>query len=220
MSKIEEEQDKLKKLFESLNFTTIHVCENKQELSDLPDLPDDSNDFEAFREDPQERELIEALEAWNSKGQHPYTLAKEGRRLRQALEIWDQVGENPYEVLQEEDEYDFFMNILDAQKLILTYPIYRGTIRHSDLKVGDTIDYVYPKSWTTNLEMASEFIKVGTKEFSGTVILCFTSKKPVKGIPNPYNTNNEDEVILAPMTLIITRKYKKRGFPIFDVTSV
>ena len=223
LTKIEDEQQKLKDLFSLLSMNcVIHTSENKTEpLESFSDIEDrEAQEREEKREDPNEPELVNALQTWNARGKHPYTLAKEGRQLRLALELWDSAGENPYEVLQEEGLYDFFMSVLNEQKLVLNCPLYRGTVRHSESNVGDKINYVYPKSWTASFEMGSEFIKIGTEGYKGAVILRFTSKNPVKGIPNPYNSNNEDEVVLAPMTLLITRKYKKRGFPVFDVSPI
>ena len=91
---------------------------------------------------------------------------------------------------------------------MLNNPIYRGTVRHSELKVGQSFTYTYPSSWSLAYEKVSEF---GTPNDPESIVLSFTSNTPIKGIYNPYNSHEEDEIIMAPMTLIITKKEKQYG---------
>lgn len=116
--------------------------------------------------------------------------------------IWDVAGQEPYKALQEDGLYDFFMETLNKQKVNLKIPVYRGTVRHSELKVGETFRYNYPSSWSVDYKVASGF---GTANDPKSIVLSFTSTTPVKEIYNPYNSNNENEIILAPMLLKVTK---------------
>jgi hypothetical protein len=138
-------------------------------------------------------------------------------KLKEALEIWDGAGQQPYLALQEDGYYDFFMEVLNKQKLVLSTPVYRGTVRHSELEVGNTFVYDYPSSWSTSKEKALEF---GTLDDPKSVLLIFFSYSPVRGIHNPFNSNGEDEVILAPMTLKITKISKTGTRLTFRVVAV
>lgn len=139
----------------------------------------------------------------------------EQNKLREALETWDSAGQQPYLALQEDGYYDFFMDILSRQKLHLDGHLYRGTVRHSELKEGGTFEYPYPSSWSTSEDQATAFGTVGDPE---SILLVFESNKDVKGIHNPFNSNNEDEVILYPMNLVVTKRNTKKGKTILFVT--
>ena len=173
-------------------------------------------------QEPLNKDLIIALETWSINTKTSFTLEKEGSLLRDCLEMWDEAGDNPYEVLKEEGVYDFFMNVLNAQSVTLCDHIYRGTLRHGELKVGDTIEYTLPKSWTFNIKTASEFIEVDPVVYPNAVILRFMSPYPFIGIHNPYNKNREEEFITGPINLLITGRFKtkKGNFRILDVTPV
>lgn len=107
------------------------------------------------------------------------------------LKIWDQAGERPYEVLQEEGLYDEFMDILSSSILCTKYNIYRGTMRHLNIRVGDEFIYTYPTSWTQNIKVATNFIS------PGHVIFCI-EPSCLRALPNTYNSYGEEEFILYP----------------------
>ena len=68
----------------------------------------------------------------------------ETSQLEYALKLWDQAVERPYEVLIEEGLYDQFIEVLQTQQYILQNNIFRGTVRHWELKEGDKLEYKYP----------------------------------------------------------------------------
>lgn len=120
------------------------------------------------------------------------------------LMLWDQAGERPYEVLIQEGLYDEFMDILSSSSICTNANIYRGTMRHLDLQVGDFFTYDYPTSWTKNIKVATNFID------PGQVILCI---KPscLKALPNPYNSYGEEEFILHPTKFQVSSTETYRG---------
>lgn len=133
--------------------------------------------------------------------------------LKHILQLWDQAGERPYEVLQEEGLYDDFIRYLDASSLSIPYPIFRGTRRHADLKINDLLSYGYPTSWSNSYDKAFNFVESGDTP----VILSFTSVSPVRALLNPYNSYNEEEVIIHPITLRVTNKYTRGKTTVIDV---
>lgn len=133
-----------------------------------------------------------------------------------AFELWDQAGERPYEVLKEEGLYDDFMKALNSTSYNLQFPLYRGTIRHSEKVVGDVIDYVEPSSWSSNPENASRFIL----EAENPVLLQLVTQGLVKAVENPKNTYGEEEFILYPCQLQIVSKHIEEMSTIFDVVII
>nr|WIL02946.1 hypothetical protein Cbor_119 [Cedratvirus borely]WIL03407.1 hypothetical protein Cplu_114 [Cedratvirus plubellavi] len=111
--------------------------------------------------------------------------------LEKMLRIWDQAGERPYEVLMEQGLYDEFMSILSSSTICTEDLIYRGTMRHLDLQVGDRFTYSYPTSWTADIKVATNFIE------PGRAILCI-EPSCLRALPNPYNSYGEEEFILYP----------------------
>lgn len=73
------------------------------------------------------------------------------------LLIWSEYGQRPYDGILEEDKSTQFLQMLNNNQV--TGPIYRGTNRHSHLKVGDMLDYDIPKSWTFSKTSAINFIE-------------------------------------------------------------
>lgn len=51
-----------------------------------------------------------------------------------------------------------FNNLLLGSQIDSNTKLYRGTRRHSDLNVGDILDYKYPTSWSLNYDTALAFI--------------------------------------------------------------
>ena len=127
--------------------------------------------------------------------------------LRKILEDWDQAGERPYKVLQELGYYDYFMDFLGEQEIYLSDCLYRGTVRHYDLLIGDILDYNYPTSWTSDYQIASYFIEDSPKQV--ILELCpaideNNEEIPINGILNQYNSYDEQEAILHPQILIVS----------------
>ncbi|CAH6419669.1 Hypothetical protein HVR_LOCUS744 [uncultured virus] len=127
------------------------------------------------------------------------------KRLNYILSVWDRAGERPYEALREESLYDDFINYLSEQHEVLEWTIYRGTRRHNELEVGDTLNYQYPTSWSTGFDIARKFID----KIPNSFILSLTSETQLSMIYNYCNSYREDEVILAPYTLKIVGKHKE-----------
>ncbi len=134
--------------------------------------------------------------------------------LKLILQTWDQAGERPYEVLQHEGLYDDFLRFLYSSSILIDQHIFRGTKRHSDLNIGDLLNYSYPSSWSTSFDNAFNFVE----EEQSPVVLSFFSPSPVNALYNPYNSYNENEVIIQPIILRITNKEKINGTTILEVT--
>jgi hypothetical protein len=133
--------------------------------------------------------------------------------LKDALSYWDQAGERPYEVLIENGLDKFFSAQLEISTYMIKDKIYRGTSRHSQLEIGDTLDYRYPTSWSTNFENACNFVDgVDTP-----VILMLSSVSLIKAIENTENTYKENEVIVSPIILSVIKKYQKKNLTILEV---
>lgn len=107
------------------------------------------------------------------------------------LMIWSEAGERPYEVLWEQGFHDEFMDMLASSTLSIKHNIYRGTMRHLDLQVGDAFTYTYPTSWSQDIKVATNFIN------PGHVILCLEPCS-LRALSNPYNGYGEEEFILYP----------------------
>ncbi|SOB74398.1 hypothetical protein BQ9231_00515 [Cedratvirus lausannensis] len=103
-----------------------------------------------------------------------------------------------------------FMSILSSSTICTEEVIYRGTMRHLGLQVGDVFAYSYPTSWTTDIKVATNFIG------PGHVILCI-EPTCLRALPNPYNrfrkakfctpgvqNYNEEEFILYPNTFQVS----------------
>lgn len=133
--------------------------------------------------------------------------------LEETLSYWDQAGERPYEVLREQGLYEFFIAQLSKQSLVIEGKIYRGTKRHFQLEIGETLLYTYPSSWTYDLEIAHRFVDGEANQ----VILVLSSIQPIKAIENSQNSYGEDEVIIHPITLRVINKYRENEFTILEV---
>jgi len=133
--------------------------------------------------------------------------------LNKALSYWNEAGERPYEVLIEEGLYDYFITHIQKQSLLIEGNIYRGTKRHFQLKIGETLRYENPTSWTTNFEIAKRFIEGVDKP----VILVLSSFQPLKAIFNYNNTYQEEEVIIDTMTLRVINKDQNDKLTILEV---
>ncbi|QIN54242.1 hypothetical protein [Cedratvirus kamchatka] len=117
--------------------------------------------------------------------------------LKTILKIWSEAGERPYEVIWEEGFHDEFMDTLASSFIRTHKPIYRGTVRHKDLNVGDGFVYTYPTSWSGNIKVATNFISPGDIIFS-------IEPSPLVALPNPYNTYGEEEFILYPTSFVVS----------------
>ncbi len=133
--------------------------------------------------------------------------------MRRLLELWEQAGERPYEVLIEEGLYDEFLRELNSSLVQLDGSLLRGTRRHQELTKGRSLDYTYPTAWSTSFESAFHFVE----EEERPVILSLSSKRPIKGVFNPYNTYQEEEVILAPLRLRVTERYDYDDYILLEV---
>ena len=117
--------------------------------------------------------------------------------LNEALSMWDQAGERPYEVLMEYGLYDLLLNSLTDD---ISGTFYRGSPRCLDLEVGDVKVYSIATAWTESYSVATNFVY----DCDRKAILVLEGT--MKGIYNYMNTYDEDEVILAPMELVVTDK--------------
>lgn len=133
--------------------------------------------------------------------------------MKKLLQLWAQAGERPYEVLFEQGVYCDFLGYLNSSRMRLDSSIFRGTRRHQELVIGNLLDYTYPTSWSTRVEIAFNFVE----EEKRPVILSFTSDQPVGWVCNPYNAYEENEIILAPTLLIVTSRIEMRDFILLQV---
>jgi hypothetical protein len=138
--------------------------------------------------------------------------------LNHALQLWDQAGERPYEVLIQEHLYERFIRVLESQQFKLTYTIFRGTARHSELDTGDKLLYPYPTSWSSSFGCAKQFIE----EVKWPVISSLNQNLniTIKALFNNQNTYNEKEIIIAAITFKILSKEILEGIIIFEVEPV
>lgn len=127
--------------------------------------------------------------------------AKMPPTMTNCLRKWEQAGPQPFEVLQAEGLGDCFINQLYENPITLNYPLYRGTIRHQELQPGDTFDYTYPTSWSLSSSMAFNFIEGMGDD---PVMFKFESRGEIPAIYNDVNTYGEEEVIIAPIKLMVT----------------
>lgn len=131
----------------------------------------------------------------------------------EALLLWSQAGERPYEVLKEQELFESFMKYLIGCSYLIKNYLYRGTRRHSELKIGEILNYTYPTSWTTRFENATNFVQ----EIGSPVIISLSSKETLRGLENYKNTYGEYEVILYPLILKVVNKYHKGKFIVLQV---
>ena len=94
--------------------------------------------------------------------------------------------------------------------------IFRGTRRHAELNVNDPLAYLYPTSWSSQFQNAYNFIE----EEENPVVLSFFSSVPVKGLYNQYNSYGENEIILYPLILRVTKKDKVGKITMLEVTPI
>nr|WIL04003.1 hypothetical protein Clen_73 [Cedratvirus lena] len=125
-------------------------------------------------------------------------------KLKKMLKIWSEAGERPYEVIWEEGFHDEFMDILSSSTLDTKHNIYRGTMRHLNLEVGDDFTYTYPTSWSASVKVATNFIS------PGKVIFCI-EPSPLVALSNPHNSYNEEEFILYPLAFKVSKKETYHG---------
>lgn len=136
--------------------------------------------------------------------------------LKLILQTWDQAGERPYEVLKQEGLYDVLLRVLNSSPIVLDQSIFRGTKRHSELDVGDDLNYPYATSWSKSFDNALNFVE----EEETPVILSLFSYNPINAIYNHYNSYGENEAIVQPITLRVTNKARIGKMTILEVTPI
>lgn len=136
------------------------------------------------------------------------------KMLKLILQTWDQAGERPYEVLQQEGLYDDLLRVLDSSPIVLDQHIFRGTKRHSELDVGDVLNYPYATSWSKSFDNALYFVE----EEETPVILSLFSYNSINAIYNHYNSYGENEAIVQPITLRVTNKARIGKITILELT--
>ncbi len=120
--------------------------------------------------------------------------------LKNILLTWDQAGDQPYEAIKEDGYEEALLSILASSKWI--GKIYRGTHRHGELNIGDTLNYDHPTSWTTSMNIASNFVEYCDQKN----IFILDQKEPINAIQNNYNTYGENEVIVNSISLKVIDK--------------
>lgn len=115
--------------------------------------------------------------------------------------LWEQAGPRPHEVLQEEGVYDTFVDILRTSPLDLDQAVFRGTYRHSELDVGDLLDYSdAPKAWSLSAKVAHRFVD----RTPTPVILRLES--PRYGLLHMDSFYGEEECILPPAQYRVVKR--------------
>jgi hypothetical protein len=89
---------------------------------------------------------------------------------------------------------------LDKTYYDLDFPLYRGTHRQSEKNVSDVIEYDKPSSWSSDFNVALNFIQ-GEET---PVLLRLLTTGLIKSIENTKNTYEEREFILYSCKLEIT----------------
>lgn len=136
----------------------------------------------------------------------------DSEEIKACKEFWTSAGPKPYEVLIEENLYDKFLSHLEVQKFTAE-DIYRGTIRHQNMEIGDTLFYKFPTSWSLSYDQAHNFVG----EFKNPVILQIKNAENIKAIFNDCNYLGEEEVIVSPMIMKVKSKLNHNSTIIFIV---
>lgn len=133
--------------------------------------------------------------------------------MDELLKIWSEAGERPYELLQELNRYEEFLDYLN--KSILNIKIYRGTTRHKELEVNDTLTYLYATSWSFDFEVAKKFIQ---HDENGVILVLELNN--IKGVINNNNSYDEKEVVIAPNEFKVINKYYCKNNIIIELINV
>lgn len=120
---------------------------------------------------------------------------------RDMLLVWSEYGERPFDGIIEMECVPKFLNMLHRHKV--SGPLYRGTRRHSELKVDDIFQYTYPTSWSLDDISARRFID----GIPGSTLLIIPEGE-MFGVENTESFYSQEiEAILAPMKMIVSGRF-------------
>jgi hypothetical protein len=142
--------------------------------------------------------------------------------LEEILRVWDQAGERPHELLQEMGLYPQLLAALRTQSAG-PRRVYRGTVRHAELVVGDTLVYDRPTSWSVARDKAALFIEnstIPTPTSCSPPRTVMLSLRAARVLPNPHNSYGEEEAILPPSVLIVTQRTVLPQYVLLDMAEV
>ena len=79
--------------------------------------------------------------------------------------------------------------------------------------MGDILEYIYPTSWSSNYDNTFNFVG----DEINPVIIVLTPHNQINSIINTYNTYDENEIMLAPITFVVTNKEKINNITLLEV---